>query len=345
MEKPTAESVISLYKDDDNFGFVLDLNDLLNFLDGFKDDELSLEEKNKILAKILEHNNSLYDRYAKLLKAPCKRESNQVSSENDTPTTIPYVTKTDVFDTSKIVKSLCGCTTLKSIGSHLPRITDKNYRKTISAILLQLRKKEQEDTEFVSSPENSALKEDAKALIDKYHDLYEAIIEYDKEQSKLAMPVEQEPPTIKEPKKKKLIFLRKASGNYYVDSDLKNIDEADNIIRLLEDIQNDNISEIKRYDNLELSDLLGVRKGKSRVFFASLDSNTVVILGFMIKRFQNNERFNDSLIQRTKDYHSQKESLLALKDSHSFIEEQENIFENVKDSIANKFGSRKFGDR
>lgn len=143
-----------------------------------------------------------------------------------------------------------------------------------------------------------------------------------------------------ENKPRKIIFLRKPSGNYYIDDDLKDIDEKDKLTELLWNVRNDSIVGIKRYNNPELKDLLGARDHKSRIFFMQLDKDTVVIVGLMIKRFQNNELFNDMLIARAKAFEEQKDILKELATLPEFIREQEAILSNVIRTI-NSIGGKK----
>lgn len=353
MIKPTPESIISTYKDDDNFGFVLDLKDLTNFLGDFDPEHLSTKDESEILFRILEYNNNLYDRYNQLLNPSGKSKNIQAQKQSEEEekaisNASSHTTKTDIYDVNAIIKSICSCTSPELIKNHLPQITSKDYKKIINAILLGLRKKEQEDMEFAANPENRELLEDAKALLAKYHDIYESIIEYDKEQqAQLESQEKQDLPSLtepKEPKKKKLIFLAKPSGNYYIDSDLESIEESDHIIKLLDDIQNDRVSEIKRYNNEDLYDLLGVRGNRTRIIFANLDSSNVVILGIIIKDFNNNEKFNDYLKLRAREFHNQRDLLLHLKDEAWFIERQEEILEKVKEEVERKSSGRRRDD-
>lgn len=75
MKKLTAESVIKLYKSDEDFGFILDIEDVLRFLkDKISDNELSKEERAFIMYEIMKHNNRIYAK-CEALQSPKKEEA------------------------------------------------------------------------------------------------------------------------------------------------------------------------------------------------------------------------------------------------------------------------------
>lgn len=348
MKKLTAESVISLYRSDEDFGFILDIEDVIKFLDDkSKDDEaqygkISGKEKASILFEIMKHNNGIHAK-CEALQKPKEKEVKEVQSSSLEEKEIEPITTTNICDVSSLVKNICGCKgDANLIRALLPKPTNPNYKKIINAIILEIKKKETEDTEFVRDPENTEFKKDALEAIANYYSTSEVIKTYDQEMQEIAVKEGQKENKVEEGNTlKNIIFLMKPSGNYYIDDDLKNIEEKDKLTELLWNVKNNSIPEIKRYNNPELKDLLGARDHKSRVFFMYLDKNTVVIAGLMIKHFQNNEAFNDMLIARAKRFEEQKEALRLLATNPEFMQEQERILSNVIISINNISGKKK----
>ncbi len=347
MKKLNAEAVINLYKRDKDFGFILDVEDLIKFLDGKVEDnedekaKFSSEERASILFQVLNHNNKTQKRLKKLHESSNQEEKKQTKEEE--VRAVKYETKTDICDVTLLVNNICACKGDASlIRILLPEPSNPNYRKIISAILLELQKKEKEDTEFMIDPNNKEFISEALESIDIYYRTCEIIKEYDQEmQEELAKQGEKpEEKPVEEDNQRRIIFLSKESGNYYIDDDLKGIDTSGRLIELLWDVRT-NSPKIKRFINPVLKSLLGKRDGNSRIYYMQLDKKTVVIAGVIInKDFQNSEPFERMLEQRYLAYEKDKETLRQSAMDPKYMQKQEQKLAEIIKKL-NSVGGKK----
>lgn len=324
----TSEEIIKIYKD--KYGYVTDIKDLISFL---KESPITHEEMNKILFDILKwnlqvdlDNKKSYEDVQKRVGTIINEEKQEKEKEE---------VESDVIDVLSYVNSLKECDDEDFITELLPSIYDGNYDSIISAILLYLLREIQIAHEMMSDEDKSYLME----LISVNKRLIQIIEEYNQEESE---ELEQ---TNIQGHKNKLVFLSKGTDSYYIHDDIDEVLSCEeDILPTISDLENGRITREKRYRSNKLKGISAIRKRDSRIFFARLDNDVMVILGAMIKRCQNTQEFRDFIEARAKAFRLQKDELKEAIKNEEFMNKHESILEEIKQAIRTQFKELKVGD-
>ena len=326
----TAEEIINLYKD--KYGYVTDIKDIVNFL---KDSSIAQKEMNQILYEILKWNLQVDIDNRKSFQDVRKRVSTIVCEEKKEKE--KEVVESDVIDVLSYVNLLKACDDDDFITELLPSVYDTNYDSIISAILLYLLREIQIAHEMMTDDDKDYFLE----LINANKRLIRIVEEYNQEEEKEIVEQENVPE-----KKNKIIFLGKGTDSYYIHDDIADVlSYEQDILPILSDLETGKITREKRYPNHnELKGISAIRKRDSRIIFARLDNDVVVVIGLMIKLCQNTQVFREYMEARAKAFKAQKDKLKEAINDEDFLKSQEAILEEVKQTFRSRRKGLRDGD-
>lgn len=313
------------------YGYVTDIKGLVTFL---RDENTSKEEINKVLIDVLKHNLSVDSEHKKSFEHTRRKEKVQkkINVEEESVEVKPTV-KSNLTDVLPYVLSLKDCDDEDFLTELLPSSYDTNYDTIISSILLYLLREIQIAHEMMNGEDEEYLTD----LINNNRRLIEIIKAYNLQE-------ETEEETFEE-HKNKIIFLRKSNGSLYVDSDIDEINDEEDMIPIIEDIEKNKMTREKRFYNYNpLKGISAIRRRDSRIIFTRLDNDVIVILGILVKRFQNTAPYREMLEARAKEFRLQKDMLKEALSDDSFIEEHQEILRRIKLSLTGKKKERKRDD-
>lgn len=321
-----TQEIIDKFKN--KYGYVTEIKGVISYL---KENGITREQTNKIMFEILKWNLSIDTKNKKTFEET-KKHPTSVKEEVKKVETKEEI-KSELFDVLSYINSLKECDDDDFLTELLPSIYDSNYDTIISSILLYLLREIQLAHEMMSDDDNDYLTE----LISKNRNIIKIIEQYNNE--------EEQTDTVFDERKNKLVFLQKQNGSLFIDDDISDIPDEEDMLPIIKDIENNRITREKRFYNCNpLKGISAIRRRNSRIIFTRLDNDVIVILGILVKRFQNTLPYREMLETRAKIYKLQRDELKDKIHDNSFIEENKEILERIKESLKGKGKYLKPGD-
>lgn len=320
-----AKEIINLYKD--SYGYVSDIETVRNFLKN--EQSISIHDRNEILFEILKWNLVVdKENKEKLKEVESKEFSSDTTSIPQTNSILNKHVDSSIIDVSSYIHSIKECDDDDFLTELLPSIYDTNYDSIIGSILLYFFREISIANELLSYEENDEDQKYLKQVIKRNKEIINIIKKYNLEEEKEVVLDNTNDV------KNRLIFLSKSNLSLYIDDDIDNIAIEDDVLPIIDDILSGNNTREKRFVNDdELKGISAIRRRDSRIIFARLDSETILILGILVKRFQNPQTYRDMLKTRTKCYKLQKEELKDKIHDQSFIDENKSIQDRIIEKL------------
>ena len=320
-----AKEIINLYKD--AYGYVSDIETVRNFLKN--EQSISIHDRNEILFEILKWNLVVdKENKEKLKEVESKEFSSDTTSIPQTNSILNKHVDSSIIDVSSYIHSIKECDDDDFLTELLPSIYDTNYDSIIGSILLYFFREISIANELLSYEENDEDQKYLKQVIKRNKEIINIIKKYNLEEEKEVVLDNTNDV------KNRLIFLSKSNLSLYIDDDIDNIAIEDDVLPIIDDILSGNNTREKRFVNDdELKGISAIRRRDSRIIFARLDSETILILGILVKRFQNPQTYRDMLKARTKCYKLQKEELKDKIHDQSFIDENKSIQDRIIEKL------------
>ena len=320
-----AKEIINLYKD--SYGYVSDIETVRNFLKN--EQSISIHDRNEILFEILKWNLVVdKENKEKLKEVESKEFSSDTTSIPQTNSILNKHVDSSIIDVSSYIHSIKECDDDDFLTELLPSIYDTNYDSIIGSILLYFFREISIANELLSYEENDEDQKYLKQVIKRNKEIINIIKKYNLEEEKEVVLDNTNDV------KNRLIFLSKSNLSLYIDDDIDNIAIEDDVLPIIDDILSGNNTREKRFVNDdELKGISAIRRRDSRIIFARLDSETILILGILVKRFQNPQTYRDMLKARTKCYKLQKEELKDKIHDQSFIDENKSIQDRIIEKL------------
>jgi hypothetical protein len=317
----SAEEIIELYKDSD--GYVLDINDLIRFLK--EHTEIDSKERNIILARIISWNIEVEKKNRETLldrKSTTRKE--ETASQETTKKEERKKEESSLIDVTSYINALKQCDDDDFLTELLPSIYDTNYESIIGSIVLYFYREISIANSMLQGETDIECIEYLKSLIERSKTIIRIIKEYTEEET-----IEDE--TVEEEQFNRLIFLRKPTNNsLFIDDDIDDISIEDDVLPILEDIIKGKNTREKRFHNENsLKGISAIRRRDSRIIFVRLENNVILILGILVKRFQNTQSYRDMLESRAKTFRAQKDELKENITNLDFIEEHDLIKDRI----------------
>lgn len=329
-----AKEIINLYKD--SYGYVSDIESVITFLKNEK--SISIQDRNEILLEILRWNLSVdKENKEKLKEVESKDFSIETFELPQTESNSDKKVDSSIIDVSSYIHSLKECDDDDFLTELLPSIYDTNYDSIIGSILLYFFREISIANELLSVEENDEDQKYLKQVIKRNKEIINIIKKYNLEEENTI--VESDNNGVKN----RLIFLSKGNSSLYIDDDIDDIAIEDDVLPIINDILTGNNTREKRFNNdNDLKGISAIRRRDSRIIFVRLENDTILILGILVKRFQNPQTYRDMLKARTKSYKLQKEELKDKIHDQSFIDENKSIQDRIieKLKIKRKYLSR-----
>lgn len=317
-----SKTVIEQFKN--QYGYVKNIDAVQDYL---KLNNVPLSDINRILLDILIWNNEIHASLARTLtKNKRKEKRNEEKKEEKLSKQGKEKKKTELLDVQNYIDNIELCEDLDFITDILPSPYDNNYDATIYAIIMQIYKNVVFANNFLMEVNSPFEKEYIIEEIKRNKNIIEIIKQYysdekgeiEKETEKGSVP----PPTF--------IYLTNELGKPYIYDDIDNISEDDSpFISLLFDSFSTKTKEKKFKSFDELKEISAIRKRDGRIIFSRLDNNVIVVLGVIVKRFQNTTVYRDFLKRRAKVYLDSKEFIQKNRDNEDFLEYNKKITDSL----------------
>lgn len=325
-----ADEVITQFKDE--YGYVSDINGVTSFLK----EKTNHDRKatNEILVKIIEWNLKTEKENRELLEEKGKKETTikekleekekQVEKQNETSSSL--------LDVTSYINALKECDDDDFLTEILPSIYDNNFDTIIGSILLYFYREISLANEMLQVENNEDDIEYLRSVTRRNREIINIIKEYTKEEETEELQEEN-----KEVQNNKLIFLKKSNDSLFIDSDIDDIPIEEDVLPILEDLINGNITREKRFHNSDkLKEISAIRKRNSRIIFVRLENDTILVLGILVKRFQNTQPYRDMLESRAKTFKAQKDELKDKTDNLEFLKENEDIQKRIIETLKSR---------
>ena len=325
-----VEELIELYKDE--FGYVSDIRDLTKFLKEHED--IDIKERNMLLFRIIEWNLKKEKENRALLEGiKPVIETHDVETIEEPAKAQIDKKETTIMEVGHYIDAIKACDDDDFLTEILPSIYDNNFDSIIGAILLYFFNEITLGNQMLKEEESEESIEYLRAIIKRDKEIIRIIKEYSKD--------EEECVTIEETEESKpvnkLIFLKKSNNSLYIDDDIDDIAIEDDILPILNDIINGSITREKRFHNSnELKGISAIRRRDSRIIFVRLDNDVILILGVLVKRFQNTQVYRDMLDSRVKTFKQQRDKLKESLEDEEFLEEHESIKNRILETIKSR---------
>ena len=307
-----AEDIINFYKD--KYDYISDIDNIKTF---FKQDKtITKKEKNEILLKILKWNlqidkknkEKLQEYMHKEKEIKIEEKENLAIKENDKKIS-------DIIDVKSYMNSIRACDDDDFLTEILPSIYDNNYESIIGAILLSLFSEITLANEMLLEDKSEENIKYIKGIIKRNKEIIEIIKQYNLEEE---TEIKQE---TNNKENNKLVFLKKNSSSLYIDDDIDSIAIEEDVLPILNDIITGNFTREKRFhNNNELKGISAIRRRDTRIIFTRLSNDVILILGILVKRFQNPQTYREMLKARNKEYKLQKEKLKIDSQNEEFLQ-------------------------
>lgn len=325
-----ADEVITQFKDE--YGYVSDINGVTSFLK----EKTNHDRKttNEILVKIIEWNLKTEKENRELLQEKGKKETTikekleekekQVEKQNETSSSL--------LDVTSYINALKECDDDDFLTEILPSIYDNNFDTIIGSILLYFYREISLANEMLQVETNEDDIEYLRSVTKRNREIINIIKEYTKEEETEELQEEN-----KEVQNNKLIFLKKSNDSLFIDSDIDDIPTEEDVLPILEDLINGNITREKRFHNSDkLKEISAIRKRNSRIIFVRLENDTILVLGILVKRFQNTQPYRDMLESRAKTFKAQRDELKDKTDDLEFLKENEDIQKRIIETLKSR---------
>lgn len=321
MAKLTIEEIMEKYKDE--YGYVRNLDIISALLKS--DESMTVDEKSDIFLTILKHNLNQDEINKKKLKGKSKRKEELKKISDITEKSETIKNDTSLMDVTSYINSLKNCEDDDFLTELLPSIYDNNYESIITSILLYFYREISLAYKMIKKENDEESLEYLRSLVSDDKKIIDIIKEYNKEEEQEIVEDD-----VESLEKNKLIFLPKLNDSLFIYQDIDNIAIEDDVIPILKDIKDNKINREKRFHNhQELKGISALRKRDSRIIFARLDNNIIVILGILVKRFQNPNIYAEMLQLRTRRFKAIKDELKVLVNNIDFVTENEEIYDDI----------------
>ncbi|MBR4671868.1 MAG: hypothetical protein IKO78_01540 [Bacilli bacterium] len=312
------------------YGYVTDIKGLVAFL---KQSKVKEEDINRVLFDVLKHNLRVDIDHKKSFEEPKRKAVLEKQPTQDEIVEAKPIIKSELYDVTSYINALKECEDDDFLTELLPSFYDANYDTIIPSILLYLLREIQLAHEMMSDEDDEYL----TSVISTDRKLIEVVKAYNVEEESVDEVIEEH--------KNKLIFLRKPNGSLYVDDDLDEINDEEDMLPIIDDIENNRITKEKRFNNYDpLKGVSAIRKRDARIIFTRLDSDVIVVLAIVVKRFQNTQPYRDMLVGRNKEFKAQRDELKVKIADNKFINENQEILGRIKKELKGKAKELKVGD-
>lgn len=301
------------------------------------DETLTEEQKRKILVSIKEVNQKLYLEEVKKNKELKKVETNfSAEIEEKVADFVPEVEieNKKAKDVTFYLNQIKECNSIEEIINVLPKNSSYDFEVLINTILMHFVEDCVEIETFVAS--ENLTKKEREEFVEELHakqEIMNAIVAY--RNCKFEKTEEEQ--------KNKLIYLTSSSGNVYALSDLKAIDVEyyDSFLELLNSIIDGTFKNVKSFSNNNKIGLLyEVKNFKTRIVFDRLDKHTFVIIDIFMKKTDNDLRYREQITNRAMKYHNLKENLKMFCGNQMFLEENEQITNEIIGTLSKEGETR-----
>jgi len=282
---------------------------------------------NKVLFDILNWNNKVQESLEyDLSKNGRKRKVKKgIEEKVELPKEEKEKKETELLDVQSYLDNIESCDSLDFITDILPSSYDNKYDAIIYAILMQIYKNIVFANSLLCEANSLSEKEYIIEDIKRNKSIIEIIKQYYKEEKEEALEerkAESIPPTF--------IYLTNEMGKPYIYDDIDAINENDYPFINLLFKSFSNGSKEKRFKSLEeLREISAIRKRDGRIIFSRLDNNVIVVLGVIVKRFQNTTSYRDFLRRRAKVYLASKAFIKDNLDNEEFLISNRKITESL----------------
>lgn len=302
------------------------------------DTELTEENKRKLLIEIRDKNQQHFLEAIKRNKELKNCQTTQLDEveEKQTENTIniPKESK-KMKDISFYLNQIKECKTIEEIIQVLPKNNNYDFELLINTILTYYIGECVEIEKILASED--LLEEDRKEFFEELHetrDIINAIVVYRNQGKENTSEIE----------KNKLVYLSSSSGNIYALNDLKAIDVEyyDSFLELIQSIIDGTFKNVKAFlNNDKMGQIYEVKNFKTRVVFDRLDKNTYVILNIFMKKTDKDSKYRDQIVNRASRYYFKKEDLKKICKNESFLEENQEITNELLNILQKKGETRK----
>ena len=240
-----------------------------------------------------------------------------------------------IIDISFYLSQIKKCKNLDEIISVLPKNNNYDFEKLINTILMHYIEECVEIENFIASENLS--KEDQEDFLDELHtkqEIMSRIIEYRNH------PIEE----TREIEKNRLIYLNSSSGNVYALNDLKSIDidYYESFLELLNSIIDGTFKNVKNFsNNNKIGQLYEVKNFKTRIVFDRIDKNTFIIISIFMKKTDKDLKYREQIVNRSIKYRDTKDMLKLLCENPEYIKENEEVTNELLETLSRKGEIRK----
>jgi len=241
-----------------------------------------------------------------------------------------------IIDVSFYLNQIKECENVKEIISVLPKNNNYDFERLINTILMHYIEDCVEIENFIASEELT--QEEQEEFLTELHtkkEIMNKIIEYRNQ------PIIVET----EIKKNNLIYLNSSSGNVYAQNDLKSIDidYYDSFLELLNSIIDGSFKNVKNFsNNNKIGQLYEVKDFKTRIVFDRIDKNTIIIISIFMKKTDKDLKYREQIVNRATKYRNIRDMLKMLCKNPEYIKENEEITNELLDTLSRKGETRKW---
>lgn len=330
--------------------FINDLEGVNNYLTSLN---LNETEYQQILTNIYEYNQKIY-----LLMKQENKELETVMTKPFTSDCVLYkdlaslkdnpVKKEDSIitlelDVRKLLSRIRTSKTYEDIKNILPVKGSLNYNHIINSIILGLYEDIMDYKKLLISDRGNMSAQDLKDAKTEIRKLQLKINYLKKLNSKTLEPLE----TIEKEPINTLLFLKTASGNYSIFSDLKDIPSENYnwFYILLTAMMENNFKKFKRFGNNEnITGMMEVKYNKARIIFVCVGKNKYVILDMFIKKVDNDAAYQASLENKHDLFEENYPTINNLMFNDNYLAENRKVLDNILSTLSQNNKVKKIGD-
>lgn len=329
-----------------NSKFINDLDGVYKYLDSLN---LNYDEKEKILMDISNYNEKIYllmKKENKELERIITKPLSNISEHKELVFPKEELKNEESIitlevDAKELLSRIRVSKSLEEMKNILPTKNSLNYSQIINVIILGLYEDIMDYKKIlildnnISSEELQEIKFEINNLLLKINYLKKLNVK------PIKVLVDKKEST------NTLLFLKTASGNYSIFSDLKEIpSENYNIFyTLLTEMLEDNFKNFKRLsDNGTVSGVMEVKYNQARITFIPVGKNKYVILDMFIKKVYTDANYKASLKNKYDLFKDNYSSINNLLFNEEYLEENRKILDNLLATLNTGNKVKKIGD-
>lgn len=325
--------------------FINDIEGVIEYLNSL---EVTNEEKIEILKDISNYNEKMRSLMIKENKELEKIISNCTASNTGKELEIPkeeLEKKEDIItleiDAKRYISRIISSKNYDEIKDILPLKGNLNYNHIINVIILGLYEEVIEYKKLLVMDKSSMSEKEIKDVKLEINYLLLKINFLKKLNQKNSVVIENDNREIND-----LLFLKTASGNYSVFSDLKEIaiDHYNLFHTLLTEMINGKFRNLKRFnDNNAIQGMMEVRYNQARITFIPMSKDKYVILDMFIKKTQVDAVYKAALKNK---YDLFRENYLIINNlmfNDEYLEENRKVLDSLLSTLEKDTKVKKLG--